>query len=380
MGKHVIILGAGASMSSGYPLARGLRLCMTSPQHLLVWLREHFAEEATFEHVRAIMDPFESTLNLFRDGAYASVDEFGMLAKGKMQKEVQELKRLMCFVLGLVNPLSRYTDSTYYFLAHHLFKRDSAQLRDDITFLTLNYDPHLELAVARARLVRHKASDESGNQYRIPAQILSGFFPGDDHWFESDGLCILKLHGTIAIEKRPETTGKILTLGQIIHSIAIQRFYEIKSCTIDGGVVPVVFPWELIGDDGHIRPAEQCPWNCEVPGIGQLRDVMTKIWAKAVSEIEKATQISFVGMSMHHYLEPGFTRLFRNKHGPVKLVIANPDIKSMDPEGFKRGEYHPRSSHSRIRSFLRMAAPEMEVVKAPVYLNFEQFIAGEVAQ
>ena len=59
MGKHVIILGAGASYTSGYPLAADLRILLSSKSTFEEYLREKFnrpdvegASSAMFEHLR----------------------------------------------------------------------------------------------------------------------------------------------------------------------------------------------------------------------------------------------------------------------------------------------------------------------------------------
>src|ERR1017187_6481574 len=78
MGKHVIFLGAGASKSSGYPLANELRLLLSSERHFLDWLKECFpnAPEGTALVDTEYFRSFESSIDLFRRGGFASVDEF----------------------------------------------------------------------------------------------------------------------------------------------------------------------------------------------------------------------------------------------------------------------------------------------------------------
>lgn len=386
-GKHLIILGAGASLSSGYPLARTLRLCMTSRRHLHEWLKLHHRIEVTPRDASLILEQFGRTLQLFLDGSYASVDEFGMLARGRMQKEVQELKGLMCFVLGLVNPRRYLVESSYYTLANFLFKKDSTQLRDDIAILNFNYDLHLEYTVYTARRARVHAGGSSGRMVSSSA-IMSGFFSETTPWENEEGFFIGKLHGTIAIDRPSVPCDKILTLDQIFqqHRTSNEplggdwksdRFRDIKERTLLSDCLPVVFPWELFDESGNIL--NEPVWDCHVPGSGPLREIMIKIWNRAAREVAQASQISFVGLSMHHYLEPGLRRLLSDKKGPVKLAFANPDIRDMDPAAYATGDFHPRCSLRRIRSFLKDAAPGMEVTKSQPYLSFDEFIQGEVA-
>ncbi len=352
---------------------------MTSESAMKKWIEDHLGPEVAKVHkIQEIFEPFINTIRTFRAGAYLSVDEFGQLANGGMQREVQELKRLMSYVLALVHLDHSYTSSAYYSLANALFKPDTAELRDDISILTLNYDPHLEYIVNKAHVERRRVSSIIGRLTSM-SSILSGFASEMVPWEDETAFCILKLHGTIGIRTPSIPCNKMLTFDDLVRPFEPGRSVEILSKTIKGGLTPVVFPWELMDENGSIRPESNCAWNCDIPGVGPLRDVMSKIWKRAAREIEMASSISFVGLSMHHYLEPGFKHLFRNKRGKIKLTIANPDIRDMDPEAFKRGEYHPRCSLRRIRNFIHKAAPELEISKAPVYLGFEEFIAGEVA-
>jgi hypothetical protein len=87
-------------------------------------------------------DRNKEVLELFRDGGFATLDEFCKLAGGfDYQKEIN---RLRCFVraaLGLFNPEENFEKSEYYSFVQSLFEPDLVSLRDDITVLTYNYDP-----------------------------------------------------------------------------------------------------------------------------------------------------------------------------------------------------------------------------------------------
>lgn len=116
--KHVIILGAGASVSSGYPVADQLRLLMSSEKRL----RERLGELAPFktEYVDRIIErmmgePASRAIELFRHGGFATVDEFSNLAGFQMPKETQELKKLMRFCLALHNPEDDFEKADYYY-------------------------------------------------------------------------------------------------------------------------------------------------------------------------------------------------------------------------------------------------------------------------
>jgi hypothetical protein len=89
--KHVIILGAGASASSGYPVGNDLRLSMSSTKALEDRIRKALENAGDVDRLGIVkqfhqwIKPLEKALKLFREGNFATVDEFCRLAgrKGK---------------------------------------------------------------------------------------------------------------------------------------------------------------------------------------------------------------------------------------------------------------------------------------------------------
>src|SRR5881396_3549869 len=144
--KHVILLGAGASCTSGYPLADRLRLLMSSEKDFKAELSRVLPDKAAFTSALAfdlLFRPNEQAIELFRHGGFATIDEFSKLAGAKYPKEVQELKKLLRFVLAIDNPEENFTRSDYYVFIQKLFRSDLFSLRDDVTTLTFNDDPYL---------------------------------------------------------------------------------------------------------------------------------------------------------------------------------------------------------------------------------------------
>ena len=88
--KHVIFLGAGASASSGYPLASRLTLLMADRQTLVreiircsnefgeVWEASWFRDSAIVHY----LDTFKVATATLRDGAFATMDELSRLSVG----------------------------------------------------------------------------------------------------------------------------------------------------------------------------------------------------------------------------------------------------------------------------------------------------------
>ena len=105
--RHVIILGAGASVSSGYPMANGLRLLMSSEASLRKELesRGKFNKDYTGKVINKMMGgEVAEAVQLFRHGGFASVDEFSKLASPRYHRQVQGLKRLLRLALSLHDP------------------------------------------------------------------------------------------------------------------------------------------------------------------------------------------------------------------------------------------------------------------------------------
>ncbi len=85
MAKHVIFLGAGASHTSGYPLAADLRVILSSPERFRLHFNDkieklgHIGLPNKFEltdKLEKAYAGFKDAVQLFREGGFATVDEF----------------------------------------------------------------------------------------------------------------------------------------------------------------------------------------------------------------------------------------------------------------------------------------------------------------
>jgi hypothetical protein len=146
--KHVIILGAGASASSNYPLANDLRLWMSGKDALWKKIAETLPEQTLdgdlYKQYNEWIQPAEEALRLFREGAFATIDEFCKLSGQKLQYEVQHLRKILRLALSIQNPESQYEKSDYYRFVQKLFKGDLVDVREDVVVLSFNYDVYLE--------------------------------------------------------------------------------------------------------------------------------------------------------------------------------------------------------------------------------------------
>src|SRR5437899_13018272 len=95
MAEHVIFLGAGASKSSGYPLANDLRLLMSSRKHLekAINAADDPRERRRKPQIDLMLEALEESIALFRKGGFASVDEFCKLGSDfSVQDSINEMR------------------------------------------------------------------------------------------------------------------------------------------------------------------------------------------------------------------------------------------------------------------------------------------------
>jgi hypothetical protein len=368
-GKHVIFLGAGASKESGYPLANDLRLLISSRKD---WIRalQMYDEKhggALTDMGTAYWETHAEALDLFRNGGFATLDEFCKLAGPKFQSEVNGLRSLVRVALGLFNPEHQFEKSEYYAFIQALFKADLRTLREDVTVLTYNYDPYLEFLLHRALECREKinrrgkspfmadqdVADFAAHSSRLNAVTSGLFSPENRNWLAGSGFCVLKLHGSICLVL-DEVASFDTLFGQEGPTRA-KSLMEGKARTVPA---PLVFPWELMNEKGFVD-VKSFPHGYN----RDLYPLFTGIWERAKREVQAAEKISFVGLSMHAFLTDGLKYLFDGKEGTCEFVVANPDNKEFDPQ---KPETHwqrfPHTSASAVAQLLKSVAPKVKHV------------------
>jgi len=344
MAKHVIFLGAGASYTSGYPLAVGLRQLFSSAHTFGNYLNEKIGQRDSL--AKTLLAKWFSDLSepieLFREGGFGTVDEFSSLAGKQFPQEVHEIKQLVGLILALHNPEKSYKSpsgqetngfesSDYYPFIQRLF-RERDDLRDDVAILSYNYDPYFEFLLSRAYRRRREAS---GKKEPIipPTELTSGFRDRDAKAIiERKGFCLLKLHGTCVLPSQPTGTGSlqngILTYNEVFGErdkwVEGRNNWSVKTNPSPA----MYFPWELLDDKGEFVTQDKfagleglAPQNDYLPQGRTLHELCKRIWQRAQREIIDAEKISFIGLSMHEFLEPGLRYLFAER---VRKLEASP--------------------------------------------------------
>ncbi len=390
--KHVVFLGAGASVTSGYPLANELTLLMSNPDTFKERLRDLMTAEGDFEsvergfHTDSIITrhlALSEAAKLLRSGDFATMDELSKDAVmgGRHADKVYDLKKLMRLVLSFHNPdVSNYGASDYRALIQKLFH--AGPLRQDTSIISFNYDPYLEFRLFRAYETRAQVrpvSDEPPDYY--PQAISSGFFkPEDVSWLGQPGLCHLKLHGVCALPamrhpgrltlpvqpKEPQEfhSGYLFARG---FRTAI-RVACLCQPPFSDQAPPALLPWEIVHETGK-RLLSETEFSTAVGDDWEHRalyPLFAGIWERARREVQSADKISFVGLSLGPYLEPGLRYLFGGKTGDLQLVVANMDNKRFKEQG---NQQHPSSPAGRALELLA----EKCGIRCRIFGSFSEF-------
>ncbi len=426
--KHVIFLGAGASVSSGYPLGDDLRkIWLASAGDLkkqvldLVYGKENRIR--TGQHPAQFdnwVQPLAESLKLFRNGCFGTIDEFCYLMRETKVQEVANLKNVLRLVLGLHNPENEFTKSDYYPFIQKLFSDDLRALRNDLVVISFNYDVYLEWLLLRAFETRGAAYGNTpevslnlnGNVISCITSGFRGSAPALKSLAEENGFCLLKLHGMIAWPQTITVGGKQATphcsFEHLFRPNISDTFQALVSSDMAGSTPPILFPWEIMDKSAQILTAEKFPikedrsqqWQ---PGGRTSADpsvhaIFRTIWERARREVANATKISFVGLSMHEYLEGGFKYLFAGKEGSVDLVVTDHNGVRASGECWTVDSLDPNSAPAKVAKLLKNTCPNLRwnprgrvrlengATARPVHnldsvkirRNFEEFVVKEM--
>lgn len=359
MAKHVIVLGAGASYTSGYPLAAELRVILSSPDAFQKYIASKLNDSGLTQELLEAFKEYEKLINLFREGGFGTIDEFSFLSRDRFKEGVQILKWFISVIFALHNPELRYPkpgastgnetmafeNSDYFPLIQRLFTDDFHELRDDVAILTYNYDPYFEFVLDRAYKTRKEAA--AAKDWRYDS---TNFFSGlsdrrADVLLERPGFCFLKLHGTSVVPSFSPSSWQAPT-PLLLEDVFKDRQNLIKKLkkkkpmltvrtekSTDLEMVlapPIFFPWEILKENGEFvteddfRSFEGAAAKADTRfPDGSFYSVFKAIWQRAQKEIVDAEKISFVGLSMHPFLKSGLKFLFQERN---KLrTAANPN-------------------------------------------------------
>jgi hypothetical protein len=367
VGKHVIVLGAGASASSGYPVGEGLRKLLANPERLCAKVKEQLKEKN--EEIEGGLDyslkTLDRSIRLFRNGGFATVDEFVRLAGQHRETEAEYLRRLLSLCFAIENPEASFEQSDYYPFVQRLFEGDLMSLRADLSVLTFNYDSYLEFLLRRAYETRCEAKGMAPSDVVLDA-ILSGFRSRlTQKLAEPGGFCLLKLHGTCALPSCDERDEPCPTHDELFNPDPARRFHTVSSRRFaDVGFSPIFFPWEILNRSGSFVSKEKFRWakQRQTGSEIELFSLFKAIWERARKEVRGAARLSFVGLSMHNYLEPGFRFLLKGKGGHAELVIADKE---------------PQKPAERLERWLKGSCPDLQW-KVRVRTSFAEFIQEEM--
>ena len=372
--KHVIFLGAGASKGSGYPIANKLRLLISSRKNwenaLLEYEKTHNLVDTPIRDIGLpYWDKHVEALGLFRNGGFATLDEFCKLAGTAFQTEIHGLRCVVRAALGLFNPEEHFEDSEYYGFVQALFKADLESLREDITILTYNYDPYLEFLLYRALDHRWTIARKGGPSFLVGTKVdkithhenqlnavTSGFYSPDSRaWLDCDktkpAFCLLQLHGSICYEVLGSTGFEALFVDEPL--TRAKKFFEKPA---DNIIPPVLFPWEIMTDHRLVE-MKSFPFS----NSHALYNLFDGIWEKARREVQAAEKISFIGLCMHDFLVGGLEFLFKDRKTPVEVVVANPDNADLGSGELQQNWGNlPHTPAYAVNEVLRKVAPDMQ--------------------
>lgn len=363
--KHVIFLGAGASYGSGYPLANELRLRISSKEHFDKYVTNYEQKHGLMDRriateVQACLERHNKALTLFRNGGFATLDEFCKLAGGfEFRKEIDGMRCLVRGALGLCNPEETFHTSEYYSLVQSVFQNDLLSLRDDISILTYNYDPYLEYLLHRALKHRRKVASKGVEMHTFNS-VTSGFYEPNNHeWLVQDkqqkSFCVLQLHGSICF------TEQALPVN---HAILFEERPLARQCLFqhagDSNVPPVLFPWEVMSPRGF---TEKSDFPLKDTNGASMYGVFRGIWERARREVQAAEKISFVGLSFHPFMLDGLRYLFEGKTGAAEVVVANVDNVPFDQGRTETHWLHqPHKAAYELNEVLKKTAPNLRKV------------------
>jgi hypothetical protein len=363
--NHVIFLGAGASLSSGYPLANQLRLRLASEEQMLKELENHESSDDTPKIISAYYKEFADSIDLFRHGCFGTVDEFAYLASEKFPTSVLAMKQMTRLALSLHNPEWQFEKALYYPFVQKLFDSKTLNtLRPNITVMTYNYDFHLEHIILKAHGIRNKLSGKPESEQFYLNKLCGGFFMHPT----ADAVNALanampdfryfKLHGSTGYAV--DNTEFLLSKPHEIHLPL-----DIKFAKMD--IPPIVFPWELFDEHeqftkyNSFKLLNSSGTPAEEANLPLLYNLFSVVWNETKKSVMRANKISFVGLSGGQYLEAGLKFLFKDKAGPVEVVVAN-----TANEIFKSSKIrlHPASLCGKYYKLLEKVAPRMTCVKS----------------
>jgi len=287
-------------------------------------------------------------------------------------------------VLTIWNPENQFEKSEYYNFVQSLFQGNLHELRSDTAVLSFNYDVYLEFLLSRALKVRQDMIAGKRTNDLLNS-VTGGFFnPDQRDWFEQEGrFCVLKLHGSVVYPEAPGSPFSYELLFSTENTFQRRRLQMALEPTNVNDYPPIIFPWEAIRENGTFCGKDEFPHTERRHEF----ELFQRIWDRAEREVASAEKVSFVGISMHPFMEFGLKFLFRNcePSKKIEIVVANPfnrEIKVRAPNNVADSfisKPDPRCPGGKIDNFLskRQAATHFDYNLRMVD-SFNTFIAEEM--
>lgn len=247
----------------------------------------------------------------------------------------------------------------------------------------------------------------------IHAAVTSGFSGGataQKAIRDGTGFCLLKLHGMIAWPRKTQRGGVISTdldYLEIFGGTPGERIHALLSQHKERSMPPIVFPWEIMdGNGGFIDEKDFLLPDEADDGYRSggrtvadpsLYSMFKETWIRARKEVQGASRVSFVGLSMHEYLVQGLKYLFDGKTGTTWLVATDPDESTVSGQFRYRSSLPGNRAPAKFLDFLERTCPNLvcnpgatmlldggRSVSSPsassikLRIDFEDFIAKEM--
>ena len=367
--QHVIFLGAGASYTSGYPVGDSLRLRLSGRNHFKKQFWEGFGIDTLHslkekDRWGTLFNDFKGVIDLLRNGGFGTVDEFSKLMSNEHPDQIKAMKKLMRLALAFSNPEDEFHKSDYYPFVQRLFRDDQlSSLKNYVTVISYNYDCYLDFLLSRAYTTRQAGHEPTGDGNAMLNRLASGFYDEDHHPcdYKIADFRYFKLHGSIAYAR-----SRWFGHQQLFLDDNMTRLGAFSGDAYKNKTPPILFPWELFDEKNEFIEADEFVFvkhhDEGSRGRGEALFKMYKtLWQNAQLAVRKAQKISFVGLSMHPYLEDGLKYLFQHKSGKVEVVVANPQNRAFKDS---QNHLHPASLCGKMNEVLRRAAPKMQPIKS----------------
>jgi hypothetical protein len=307
----VIFLGAGASVSAGFPTNEGLTRYIIEE---LPFRKRVTSVPYDLPPPNFIESQWKRIARDLREANSLSVDEFCEIAQPTSGNGM-ELKRMLSLALfDKTAELKQWND--YVKFVYSLFRQGTPDLDDRFTIVNFNYDGLLGRMLVKAAQRRRMAANKGILAIEGLAALTGGWYgsdqlPGDDmlvratNSFEPHRFCHHMPHGTFTVMR--DSAGDLHSMEDVIYSEASHEAKENWFLKRYNRMPMIQFPWEK---DSRL-PVHQMQFE------------------HAALSVEEAKRIHFIGLSGHSLLRHSLADIFSRVHPAMfqskQWYIASPE-------------------------------------------------------